>query len=183
MLCRLLHLSFCHFSFDHCVICPPIYGFWLPLWYLRFTDSDYPFGILDLQILITPLVSFDHCAICPSPIYEFWLPLWYLRFTDSDYPFWYPLTIVYSVLLRFTDYDYLPLVSSNFSSARKSTIILQYTWMFISIKSIPHITIMILKIDLHDITDIALKVALNTIILTNDDSCHIHLHLHLICFC
>ena len=81
MLCRLLHLSFCHFSFDHCVICPPIYGFWLPLWYLRFTDSDYPFGILDLRILITPLVSFDHCAICPSPIYGFWLPLWYLRFT------------------------------------------------------------------------------------------------------
>ena len=27
------------------------------LWYLRFMDSDYPFGILDLQILITPLVS------------------------------------------------------------------------------------------------------------------------------
>ena len=25
--------------------------------FLRFTDSDYPFGILDLQILITPLVS------------------------------------------------------------------------------------------------------------------------------
>jgi len=44
-------------------------------------------------------------------------------------------------------------------------------------------TMMILKIDRHDITEIALKVALNTIILTNDDSCHIHLHLHLICFC
>jgi hypothetical protein len=41
-------------------------------------DSDYPFGILDLRILITPLVS---------KIYGFWLPLWYLRFTDSDYPF------------------------------------------------------------------------------------------------
>jgi hypothetical protein len=24
---------------------------------LRFTDYDYPFGILDLQIMITPLVS------------------------------------------------------------------------------------------------------------------------------
>ena len=34
-----------------------IYGFWLPLWYLRFTDSDYPFGIFYLRILITPLVS------------------------------------------------------------------------------------------------------------------------------
>jgi hypothetical protein len=27
------------------------------LWYLRFTASDYPFGILDLRLLITPLVS------------------------------------------------------------------------------------------------------------------------------
>jgi hypothetical protein len=43
-----------------------IYGFWLPHWYLRFTDSDYPFGILDLRILIAP---------------------WYLRFTDSDCAF------------------------------------------------------------------------------------------------
>jgi hypothetical protein len=24
---------------------------------LRYTDSDYPFGILDIRILITPLVS------------------------------------------------------------------------------------------------------------------------------
>ena len=72
-------LSFCPFSFDHCVVCSSsIYEFWLPLWYLRFTDSDYPFDILDLRILITPLVS---------SIYGFWLPLWYLRFTDSDYPF------------------------------------------------------------------------------------------------
>jgi hypothetical protein len=34
--------------------------------YLRFTASDYPFGILDLRILI---------------------PLWYLRFTAFHYPF------------------------------------------------------------------------------------------------
>ena len=34
-----------------------IYRFWLPLWYLRFTNFDYLFGILDLQILITSLVS------------------------------------------------------------------------------------------------------------------------------
>ena len=34
-----------------------IYDFWLPLWYLRFTTSDYHFGILDLRLLITTLVS------------------------------------------------------------------------------------------------------------------------------
>ena len=97
-------------SFGHCVVCPMIYVFWLPLWYLLaivlyvlwFTSSDYPFGIFwplccmsyDLRLLITPLVSFGHCVVCPM-IYVFWLPLWYLlaivlyvlRFTVSDYPF------------------------------------------------------------------------------------------------
>jgi hypothetical protein len=29
-------LSFCTFSFDHCVVCSSlIYGFWLPLWHLQ----------------------------------------------------------------------------------------------------------------------------------------------------
>ena len=29
-------LSFCPYSFDHCVVCPSsIYGFWFPLWYLQ----------------------------------------------------------------------------------------------------------------------------------------------------
>ena len=51
-------LFFCPFSFGRYVVCSsPIYGFWLSLWYLRFTDSDYLFGILDLRILIISLVS------------------------------------------------------------------------------------------------------------------------------
>jgi hypothetical protein len=34
-------LSFCTFSFGHCVVCSSsIYGFWLPLWYLQ-TSSSY----------------------------------------------------------------------------------------------------------------------------------------------
>jgi hypothetical protein len=45
---------------------------------LRFTASDYPFGILwplcclsfDLRLLITPLVSCGHCVVCPSSIYN-----------------------------------------------------------------------------------------------------------------
>jgi hypothetical protein len=96
-------------SCGHCIVCPSIYEFWLPLWYLmtivlsvlRYTDSDYPFGILwplycvffDIQILITPLVSCGHCIVCSS-IYGFWLPLWYL------------VAIVLSVLLRYTYSDY-----------------------------------------------------------------------------
>ena len=50
-------------SFGHCVVCSSsIYGFWLPLWYLlaialsvllRFTDSDYHFGIFKLFLQTT----------------------------------------------------------------------------------------------------------------------------------
>jgi hypothetical protein len=51
-------------------------------------------SFFDIRILITPLVSFGHCVVCPSSIYGFWLPLWYI------------LTIVLSVLLRYTDSNY-----------------------------------------------------------------------------
>ena len=123
-------------SFGHCVGCPVIYGFWLPLWYLLaivlgvlwFTASDCPFGIFwtlrflfcDLRLLIAPLVSFGHCVVCPV-IYGFWLPLWYLLaivlgvlwFTASDCPFgiFWPLCCLSCDLLLLI----APLVSSNFS--------------------------------------------------------------------
>jgi hypothetical protein len=48
----------------------------------------------NIRILITALVSVDHCVVCSSSIYGFWLPLWYL------------LTIALSVLLQYTDSDY-----------------------------------------------------------------------------
>jgi hypothetical protein len=35
---------------------PYINDFW-PIRYIKFTASDYPFGILDLRLLITHLVS------------------------------------------------------------------------------------------------------------------------------
>ena len=57
-LCSVLQIIVCPFvSFRFVIILSVI---------LRFTASDYPFGILDLRLLITP---------------------WYLRFTASDYPF------------------------------------------------------------------------------------------------
>ena len=93
-------------SFGHCVVCSfMIYRFWLHPWYvvaivlsvlLWYTDSDYTLDILcplcclflyNIQILFTPLVSFEHCVVCSSMIYGFWLPPWYL------------LAIVLSVLL------------------------------------------------------------------------------------
>ena len=74
------------------------------LWY---TDSDYTLGIFwplcclffyVIQILITRLISFSHCAVCSSIIYRLCLHPWYL------------LTTVLSVLLWYPDSDY-PLVS------------------------------------------------------------------------
>ena len=100
-------------SCGHCVVCSSmIYIFWLHPWYvvaivlsvlLWYTDSDYTLGIFwslcclffyDIQILITPLVSFVHCVVCSSMIYRFWLHPWYI------------LAIVLSVLLWYTDSDY-----------------------------------------------------------------------------
>jgi hypothetical protein len=99
------------------------FGILLPLCFLSFFDVQLlitPLGILwplcclsfDVQLLITPLVSFGHCVVCPS-MYSFWLPLWYLvaivfsvlRCTASDYPFGYLVAIVFSVL-RCTASDY-----------------------------------------------------------------------------
>jgi hypothetical protein len=45
------HMSFCTFSFGHCVVCSSsIYGFWLPLWYVLS-------GIESVQILYRVLIS------------------------------------------------------------------------------------------------------------------------------
>ena len=51
-------LSFCTFSFGHCVVCSSsIYRLWLPFWYLlaivlsvllRYADYDCPFGLFKL---------------------------------------------------------------------------------------------------------------------------------------
>jgi hypothetical protein len=112
------------FFLGPCNICPSIYDFWLPLWYLRFTTSDYPFGILDLRLLITTLVS---------SIYDFWLPLWHLRFTTSDYHFgifqlvlhfhkhvyWdYILLSVKTIIRGYSQFDFNRLHSSCLSYRR-----------------------------------------------------------------
>jgi hypothetical protein len=153
-LCRLLFFDIrilitLFVSFGHCVVSfSSIYGFWLSVWYplaivllvlLRYTDSDYPFGIFwplccqfffDIHILITPLVSFGHCVVSASSIYGFWLPLWYLlaimlsvllRYTDSDYPFgiFWPLCcqFLFDIGIRIT-----PLVSFGHCVVSSSSI-------------------------------------------------------------
>ena len=93
-------------SSGHCIVCPSIYGYWLPSLYLRFTATDYPL-----------IWSSGHCIVCPS-IYGYWLPFgiflpFYCLFLDLRLliTLWYLLAIVLSVL-RFTATDY-PLISSG----------------------------------------------------------------------
>jgi hypothetical protein len=95
-------LSFCTFSFGHCVVCSSsIYGFWLPLWYLQtllinklntltrmvaYSNSSPIFSgvrvarslMCNLCRSLFILLSFVYLAILLSVL---------LRFTDSDYPF------------------------------------------------------------------------------------------------
>jgi hypothetical protein len=73
-------------SLDLRLLITPLVSCGLLLSVLRFTASDYSFGILwplyclsfDLLLLITSLVSCGHCIVCPL-IYGFWLLLWYLQ--------------------------------------------------------------------------------------------------------
>ena len=105
-LCRVLQITVCCFVIFFFAIVLSVL--------LRFTASGYTFGILDLRLLVTPLVS---------QIYGFWLHLWYLlaivlsvllRFTASGYTFsiFWPLFFLFFFDLRFL---VTPLVSSNFS--------------------------------------------------------------------
>jgi hypothetical protein len=70
-------LSFCLFSFGHCVVCPSsIYGLWLPLWFLQALltisstslRSRKPKGlnrIAKIGLGHTCLNTCDHCQIWP----------------------------------------------------------------------------------------------------------------------
>ena len=105
LLCRSLFVVFSFFFRPLCCF-SQIYGFGLPLQYLLVIVL---FVFLDLQLLITPLVSFGHCVVC------------LLRFTASDYPFGIldlrllitPLVCLVIVLFVFLDLQLMitPLVS------------------------------------------------------------------------
>ena len=116
----------------HCIVCPSMDGFSLPLgifkpfYYivlsvlLQWTTFDYPLVSSNLSItlyclsffngrlLITPwyLQAFLlHCIVSPSSIDDFWLLLGIFK------PFYY---IILSLLLQWTTFDY-PLLSSSLS--------------------------------------------------------------------
>ena len=111
------------FFFCHCIVCPSIYGFWLPLWYLQaslcpfalFILSLYCLSFFYLRLLITSLVSSSlSLSFCP---FHFVIVLSVVLFTTSDYlfgtfkpslcPFAFSFVFVLYVLLLFTASDYL----------------------------------------------------------------------------
>ena len=84
------NIVFCRSLFCTCVL----FILTIVLSVLRFTASDYPFGIFKL----------DNYVVCPSSIYCFWLLLWYLQA-------WQLCCLsFFDLLLLIT-----PLVSSSFS--------------------------------------------------------------------
>ena len=117
-----------NFYFDHCIVCPLIYCFRLPHWYLQMITScivcpliycfrlphwylQTPFVSLycmsfDLLFQITPLVSsnfsFDHCIVCPL-IYCFRLPFDHCIVCPLIYcfrlPHWYLQTFLLTIVL------------------------------------------------------------------------------------
>ena len=98
MFCRSSFVLLSFFSFDHWVgYTSTIYGFWIPLWYLvaivlpvllRFTASDYLFGIFKLSVHHT-FVSLHYCII-----FFFLLPL-FTAFIILDY---FMIILLYIIL-------------------------------------------------------------------------------------
>jgi hypothetical protein len=64
------------------VLCLFLYAIALSV--LRFTNSDYPFGIFKHLFALLSF-SFGHCVVGPSSISGFWLFLWYLQIRFYPY--------------------------------------------------------------------------------------------------
>jgi hypothetical protein len=107
-------------TFDHCVVCS--FSIYMNSDYLPLVSSNFSYFwslcclfFFDIWILITSLwylqtlLTFDHCVVCSFSIYEFWLPPF------GIFKLFLLSIIVLSVLFRYKNSDYLPLVSSNFS--------------------------------------------------------------------
>jgi len=93
-------LSFCPYSFGHCVVCPSIYGFWLHLWYLqtlikRVLLEEQVLLILSEHLRSLPKLSGVHVAhsfvfcvvFCMSCLSFFVIVFSVTWFTSSDYLF------------------------------------------------------------------------------------------------
>jgi hypothetical protein len=102
-------LSFCNFSFGHCVVCSSIYGFWLPLWFVC-SSLIHGFWLPLWFVCSSSIYGFwlPLWFVCSSLIYGFWLPLWFVC-SSSIYGFWLPLWYLQTLL---TGLDYIRNITS-----------------------------------------------------------------------
>jgi len=71
------NLFLCLFSFGHCSLCPVIYGFWLPLWYLQTYEKTYDLWLLTernvpFKSYVESLIFFLHNFIFKLVLNETW---------------------------------------------------------------------------------------------------------------
>jgi hypothetical protein len=114
-----LFLSFCPFSFGHCVVCSSsIYGFWLPLWYLQTLLVLSSFFFRSLCCLFFRNACAKSGSLRFSQFSDCWLILSVYIIMSFDFPFVRLFGVrefCYYPYIRYTDSDYIPLVSSNSS--------------------------------------------------------------------
>ena len=93
-------LSFCLFSFGHCIVCPStIYGFWLPLWYLQTFLTLYI--CFHLSLSLSPIVFYSSFFfLCLLPCL-FWIISWlYTLFYLHHYYYYFHHSMFSLRLLR-----------------------------------------------------------------------------------
>jgi hypothetical protein len=84
-------LSFCPFSFSHCIVCrSSMYGFWLPHCIVC-RSSMYGSWLPHCIVCRSSMYGFwlPHCIVCRSSMYGFWLPHCIVC-RSSMYGFWLP---------------------------------------------------------------------------------------------
>ena len=85
-------LSFCPFSFDHCVVCSSIYGFWLHVWYLQ-TILCYC-RMLCLYVGETTILTWYGVRVSPVSLCDKLVPTFCIEITSSP-PLEVPILILY----------------------------------------------------------------------------------------
>jgi hypothetical protein len=95
-------VSFCAFSFGHCVVCSSsIYGFWLPLWYLQTLPTEYIISIRNLNNIIPNISSkpnvtnkktmTDISITWQETLQTNWLTVGIIHYSNDNGSFFFPL--------------------------------------------------------------------------------------------
>jgi hypothetical protein len=95
-------MSFCSFSFGHCVVCSSsIYGFWLPLWYLQTRPTQYIISMRNSNNVIPNIASkpnvtnkktiTDNSIAWQETLQTNWLTVGIIHYSKDNGSFFFPL--------------------------------------------------------------------------------------------